>query len=96
MGSTNATLCMADYNRYEIAHLAARGLFGDGRWHTEVRLEPAVPAGAELATTTIGATGFCSSPVCRQLNDCLNFKGETFVLVLKSLLNDCECPKPNS
>lgn len=31
-----------------------------------------------------------------QLNDCLNSNAERFVFVLKSLLNDCECSKPNS
>ncbi len=34
--------------------------------------------------------------MARQLNDCLNSKGETFVLALNNLLNDCECSKPNS
>ena len=29
-----------------------------------------------------------------QLNDCLNSRGETFVLLLNNLLNDCGCSKP--
>jgi hypothetical protein len=37
-----------------------------------------------------------SSFVYCQLNDCLNSKGESCVLDLKNLLNDCECSKPNS
>ncbi len=31
----------------------------------------------------------------RQLNDCLNSKGEKLVFVLNNLLNDCGCSNPN-